>query len=61
VTIAKNYLDEQELDGLNRIVTLYLEYAESQARKHKIMYMQDWVQKLDAFLKFTEYDILDNP
>jgi len=61
VVIAKNYLDGQELDGLNRIVTLYLEYAESQAKKHKIMYMQDRIQKIDAFLKFTEYDILDNP
>lgn len=57
-TIAKNYLNEKELDGLNRIVTMYLDYAENQANKGVVMYMQDWVEKLDAFLQFNEKDIL---
>ncbi|PIP53629.1 MAG: cell filamentation protein Fic [Bacteroidetes bacterium CG23_combo_of_CG06-09_8_20_14_all_32_9] len=58
VGIAKNYLNEKELDGLNRIVTMYLDYAESQARKGIVMYMKDWIQKLDAFLRFNEEAIL---
>jgi len=58
VGVAKNYLNEKELDGLNRIVTMYLDYAESQARKGIVMYMKDWVQKLDAFLQFNEEAIL---
>jgi hypothetical protein len=60
VSIAKNYLDEKEMDGLNRIVTMYLDYAESQANKGVVMYMQDWVKKLDAFLQFNEKDILSD-
>lgn len=58
VGIAKNYLNEKELDGLNRIVSMYLDYAESQAKKGVIMYMKDWVEKLDAFLKFNEEAVL---
>ena len=58
--IAKNYLNEKELDLLNRIVTMYLDYAEMQAKREIIMYMKDWVAKLDAFLKFNEQQILDN-
>ncbi len=58
VAIAKNYLNEKELDGLNRIVSMYLDYAESQAKKGVIMYMKDWVEKLDAFLKFNEEAVL---
>lgn len=58
IGIAKNYLDEKELDGLNRIVTMYLDYAESQAQKGVVMYMKDWVVKLDAFLQFNERAIL---
>ncbi|MBU4267587.1 MAG: virulence RhuM family protein [Acidobacteria bacterium] len=58
IAIAKNYLDEKELDGLNRIVTMYLDYAEMQAQKGVLMYMKDWVKKLDAFLQFNEKDIL---
>lgn len=58
VVIAKNYLDEKELDGLNRIVTMYLDYAEMQAQKGIAMRMKDWVKKLDAFLQFNEWDIL---
>lgn len=58
VGIAKNYLNEKELDGFNRIVTMYLDYAESQSRKGVVMYMKEWVQKLDAFLQFNEEVIL---
>ncbi len=58
VIIAKNYLDEKELDHLNRIVTMYLDYAEMQAERGVAMYMSDWVEKLNAFLKFNERDIL---
>ena len=60
VTIAKNYLNEKELDGLNRIVTMYLDYAEMQAQKGVAMTMKDWVNKLDSFLQFNEKDILQN-
>src|SRR3990167_477718 len=58
VSIAKNYLNEKELDGLNRIVTMYLDYAEIQAQKGVVMYMKGWVEKLDAFLQFNEKEIL---
>lgn len=58
VGIAKNYLNEKELDGLNRIVTMYLDYAESQALKGVVMNMKDWIVKLDAFLQFNEESIL---
>jgi len=60
VAIAKNYLDKTELDHLNRIVTMYLDYAELQAVRNKPMYMKDWIEKLNAFLKFSEYEILTN-
>lgn len=58
VSIAKNYLNEKELDGLNRIVTMYLDFAESQALKGVVMNMKDWIVKLDAFLQFNETAIL---
>jgi hypothetical protein len=58
VGIAKNYLNEKELDGLNRIVSMYLDYAENQAQKGVVMYMKDWVEKLDAFLQFNEEAVL---
>src|SRR3989339_1824013 len=58
VVIAKNYLNEKELDHLNRIVTMFLDFAEMQANRGIIMYMKDWVSKLDAFLKFNEQQIL---
>ncbi|MBI2595680.1 virulence RhuM family protein [Candidatus Daviesbacteria bacterium] len=60
VIIAKNYLNEKELDHLNRIVTMYLDYAEMQAERGIVMYMKDWVAKLDAFLKFNEQQILSD-
>ena len=58
VTVAKNYLSADELDALNRIVTAYLEFAELQARNRRPMYMQDWIAKLDDFLRLSEREIL---
>ena len=58
--IAKNYLDGKELDHLNRIGNMYLDYAEMQAARGKAMTMKDWTVKLNAFLKFSEYEILMN-
>lgn len=60
VDIAKNYLDENELKALNRIVTMYLDYAELQAENHNAMTMKDWVEKLNAFLQFNGKEILHN-
>ncbi|MEI8172425.1 MAG: virulence RhuM family protein [Deltaproteobacteria bacterium] len=60
VTIAKNYLNVEEIEGLNRIVTMYLDYAEDQAKRHRQIFMRDWRRKLDAFLRFNERDILTN-
>jgi hypothetical protein len=60
IGIAKNYLNETELDGLNRIVSMYLDYAENQARKGITMFMKDWIEKLDAFLQFNEEAILNH-
>jgi hypothetical protein len=60
VSVAKNYLSESELSALNRIVTMYLDYAENQAARQIPMRMQDWIEKLDAFLRFNEYDILQD-
>jgi hypothetical protein len=60
VGVAKNYLNEKELDGLNRIVAMYLDYAENQAKKGTVMFMKDWVLKLDAFLKFNEESVLNH-
>lgn len=61
VSTAKNYLSEKELKGLNRIVTMYLDYAELQAERQVAMTMEDWVERLNAFLEFNDYEILDNP
>mgnify|MGYP001584188459 CR=1 FL=1 len=58
IGIAKNYLNEKELDGLNRIVVMYLDFAESQALKGVVMYMKDWITKLDTFLQFNEEAVL---
>jgi len=60
VIIAKNYLNKKELKSLNRIVTMYLDYAEDQAENNIPMTMQDWAKKLDAFLKFNNKDLLEN-
>lgn len=58
VSTAKNYLIEDEIKELNRIVSMYLDYAENQANRGKLMTMKEWVDKLDAFLIFNDYDIL---
>ncbi len=58
INTAKNYLSKEEIDELNRIVNMYLDYAENQAKKQIPMKMKDWINKLDAFLEFNEYEIL---
>ncbi len=60
IRIAKNYLKETEIKELERIVSMYLDYAENQASRQVPMKMTDWVQKLDAFLQFNDYEILKN-
>ena len=60
VDIAKNYLNEKELIDLNRIVTMYLDYAELQAENHNAMTMKDWIEKLNVFLQFNGKEILHN-
>ena len=60
VTTAKNYLTEDEISSLRRIVTMYLDYAEDQAQRQQPMYMSDWKTKLDAFLQFNGREVLDN-
>jgi len=60
ISIAKNYLQEDELDALNRIVVMYLDYAENQAKRNIPMQMTDWTKKLDAFLVFNDYKVLKN-
>jgi len=60
ISTAKNYLNEKELKSLNRIVTMYLDYAESQAERQNAMTMEDWIEKLDGFLEFNDYEILQD-
>lgn len=60
VGVAKNYLIETEIKELERIVSMYLDYAENQAARQVPMKMTDWLQKLDSFLAFNEYDVLGN-
>ena len=55
---AKNYLNDEEIDTLNRIVNLYIDYAELRAKDHKPMYMSDWIQKLDDFLRLSDKELL---
>ena len=61
VSIAKNYLSREELQALERIVTMYLDYAESQAGRHIPMTMQDWSQRLNRFLEFNEHGSSTTP
>jgi hypothetical protein len=58
ITTAKNYLRAEEIDELNRIVVMWLDFAEDQARRRKRIFMQDWQQKLDDFLRFNERRVL---
>ena len=60
VSVAKNYLSQEEIKNLNEIVTMYLDYAERQAKRGQVMYMKDWVEKLNAFLQFNEEDVLQD-
>lgn len=60
VSVAKNYLSEKELKELNRIVTMYLDFAELQAERQNPMKMDDWVSRLDAFLQFNDYEVLQD-
>lgn len=60
VTVAKNYLHENEITELNRIVVMFLDYAEDQAQRRKQVFLNDWQTKLDEFLRFNERDVLPN-
>ena len=60
VAVAKNYLTPDELNTLNYIVTLYLDFAELQAQRRKVMTMADWISKLDDFLKLSDHELLDH-
>jgi len=60
VTVAKNYLNVEEVTELDRIVSMYLDYAENRARRGITMYMKEWAEKLDAFLQFNDYNVLKN-
>ena len=56
--VAKNYLNEQEISELNRIVTMWLDFAEDQATRRKEVFLKDWAEKLDAFLSFNDRQVL---
>jgi hypothetical protein len=60
IAIAKNYLKEEEIEELNRVVTMWLDFAEDQAKRRKRVFMKDWEQKLDEFLRFNERQVLSN-
>ncbi len=60
VTIAKNYLNAEEIDELNRIVVMWLDFAEDQARRRKQVFVKDWEQRLDEFLHFNQRDVVTN-
>jgi hypothetical protein len=57
VVVAKNYLSKDEIDGLNRLVNMYLDYAENLVKRGVVLKMQDWVERLDLFLQFNEYEL----
>ena len=59
-TVGKNYLKEDEIDSLNRIVSMWLDFAEDQAKRRKQIFLNDWMQKLDDFLRFNERPVLQN-
>lgn len=60
VAVAKNYLRENEIDGLNRIVVMFLDFAEDQARRRRQIFLRDWTERLDDFLRFNERAVLEN-
>ncbi len=57
-SVGKNYLKQTELDDLNHLVSMYLDFAQNMARRQRVLTMAEWVQKLDSFLQFNEYDVL---
>lgn len=61
VSVGKNYLNEKQIKELERVVTMYLDFAENQASRGRIMTMAEWAERLDAFLQFNEYQILNDP
>ena len=61
VSVGKNYLNREQIRELERIVVMYLDYAENQAGRGRAMAMADWAKRLDAFLRFNEYEILNDP
>lgn len=61
VTVAKNYLEEEEMRTLNRLTTMYLDYAQLQAERRKEMTLKDWIEQTDKFIQFNDYPVLDNP
>jgi hypothetical protein len=61
VTVAKNYLREEEITELNRIVVMFLDFAEDQAKRRKQVFLRDWQIRLDDFLRFNERNILSGP
>ena len=61
VTVAKNYLEEDEMRTLNRLTTMYLDYAQMQAERREAMTLRDWIEQTDKFIQFNEYPVLDNP
>ncbi|WP_294886105.1 MULTISPECIES: virulence RhuM family protein [unclassified Sulfurimonas] len=60
VTVGKNYLGEEEIEELNRIIVMWLDYAEDRAKKRKQVFLKEWQEKLDDFLEFNERDVLAN-
>ncbi len=60
VTVSKNYLSKEEIDDLDRLIVMYLDFAEMRARRQQPIYMHEWRERLDAFLQFNEREILDN-
>lgn len=60
VTVAKNYMTQEEISTLNLIVNMYLDYAELQAKQHRVMHMTDWESKLNQFLQFNGQEVLQN-
>lgn len=60
VAVSKNYLAADEIEDLNRLIVMYLDFAELRARRHQPIYMHEWRERLDAFLQFNEREILDN-
>lgn len=60
VTVGKNYLKKEEIENLERLVSMYLDWAENFARRQRPLTMEEWAQKLDGFLEFNAYEVLDN-